>query len=175
MNAAERLTNDRDAVFTGRERHVAQARTGNKPYPQRAIRTDKYLYIINFEPHRWPMGTGPGYGIKGEMPEYEVLRENTFGAFGDMDASPTKAWIVTHRDEDETSFEFAVGQRPRCELYDIELDPHCLQNLAEAPSHTSEREMIHGRLMDELTNTGDPRVSDDVIFERSPFTDAFTK
>ncbi len=64
----------RDAVFTGRERHVAGARTDFKPYPQRAIRTDQYLYIINFEPDRWPMGTGPGYGAAdGAMPSYEAL------------------------------------------------------------------------------------------------------
>ena len=60
-DAAGQVDPARDAVFTGRERHVARARTGFKPYPQRAIRTDQYLYIINFQPDRWPMGTGPGY------------------------------------------------------------------------------------------------------------------
>ena len=164
---------ERDAVFTGRERHVAAARTENKPYPQRAIRTDNYLYIVNFEPDRWPMGTGPGYGAKGEIPKYEVLRENTFGAFADLDASPTKAWVVTHRDEDEASFDFAFGQRPRFELYDIKSDPHCMHNLADDSAHRDDREAIHNRLMNELKQTGDPRVSDDVIFERSPFTDSF--
>ncbi|MGI9469206.1 MAG: sulfatase family protein, partial [Rubripirellula sp.] len=99
-NASGLIDPSRDSVFTGRERHVAHARTGNKPYPQRAIRTDQYLYIINFKPDRWPMGTGPGFGAdKSAMPDYETLRENTFAAFGDLDASPTKAWVITHRDE----------------------------------------------------------------------------
>jgi arylsulfatase A-like enzyme len=162
----------RDAVFTGRERHVARARTGNKPYPQRAIRTDQYLYIINFEPERWPMGTGPGYGAaEVAMPDYESLRENTFAAFGDLDASPTKAWVVTHRDQDPESFQYAVGRRPRYELFDIRDDPHCLENLAQQPGMDRIRGQLHERLMNELKRTGDPRVSGDVVFERSPFTD----
>ncbi|KAA1260904.1 Arylsulfatase [Rubripirellula obstinata] len=48
---------ERDAVFTGRERHVDSARVDAKPYPQRSIRTNQFLYILNFEPDRWPMGT----------------------------------------------------------------------------------------------------------------------
>ncbi|WP_182866019.1 sulfatase family protein [Rhodopirellula sp. JC639] len=162
----------RDAVFTGRERHVAKARAGNKPYPQRAIRTDQYLYIINFTPDRWPMGDAAGFGRSdGPMPSLEKLRENTFSAFGDLDASPTKAWVVLHRDEDPQSFDYAVGRRPRFELYDIQADPHCMQNLASDVKHDAVRQALHTRLMTELERTGDPRVGDDVVFERSPFTD----
>ncbi len=160
----------RDAVFTGRERHVAKARTGEKPYPQRAIRTDDYLYIINFEPSRWPMGTGPGFGgPAAEMPGEEKLRENTFSAFGDLDASPTKAWVVMHREEEPTFFDFAVGRRPRLELYDINDDPHCMNNLAKNPQFAEVRSRLHSRLMDQLTRTGDPRVSNDIVFEKPPF------
>jgi len=163
----------RDAVFTGRERHVARARTGNKPYPQRAIRTHQYLYIINFEPDRWPMGIGPGFGApETKMPDYETLRENTFAAFGDLDASPTKAWVVTHRTESPEFFEYAVGRPPKFELYDVQKDPHCLSNLALEDSANDVRSKLHERLMDELTRTGDPRVSATVIFEAPPFTDS---
>ncbi len=166
----------RDAVFTGRERHVAAARTDNKPYPQRAIRTDQHLYIINFEPDRWPMGTGPGFGDpRPSMPEYSILRENTFGAFADLDASPTKAWVATHRREDPESFEYAFGRRPRYELFDIQKDPHCMNNLAEDPAHSEQRQQLHERLMGELKSTGDPRVSNDIVFEHSPYTNAARK
>lgn len=162
----------RNAVFTGRERHVAKARAGNKPYPQRAIRTDQYLYIINFAPDRWPMGDGPGFGrTEALMPELEPLRENTFSAFGDLDASPTKAWVVMHRDEDPKSFDYAVGKRPRIEMYDIQTDPHCMNNLATNAEHSTARTTLHARLMTELKRTGDPRVSSNVIFEQSPYTD----
>ncbi|TWU08016.1 sulfatase family protein [Stieleria varia] len=167
---------ERDAVFFGRERHVAAARTDFKPYPQRGIRTDQYLYVINFEPERWPMGTGPGLGKpEGPMPSYEDLRENTFAAFGDMDASPTKAWVATRRDEDPKSFDYAFGRPPEFELYDIKADPHCLENLAGDPKSQDVRSRLHDRLMGELKSTGDPRVTDDPIFESAPFTDAFTK
>ncbi|MFK8113294.1 MAG: sulfatase [Rubripirellula sp.] len=163
----------RDAVFTGRERHVAKARTGNKPYPQRAVRTETHLYIINFEPDRWPMGTGPG--LQETLPSYELLRENTFAAFGDLDGSPTKAWVVTHRDENPEMYDYAVGRRPRYELYDLRSDPHCVNNLADDVAADEVREQMHQRLMTELKTTGDPRVSDQVIFESSPYTDEFKK
>lgn len=163
----------RDAVFTGRERHVARARTGNKPYPQRAIRTAQHLYIINFAEDRWPMGTGPDF--EATMPSYELLRENTFAAFGDLDASPTKAWVITHRQEMPQMYQYAVGRRPRIELYDIQSDPHCIHNLADDRGSSELRSQLHERLMTELRKTGDPRVSDDVIFESSPYTDEFKK
>jgi N-sulfoglucosamine sulfohydrolase len=51
-----RIDPRRDAVFIGRERHVENARDGFLPYPQRAIRTQDFLYIINFRPERWPLG-----------------------------------------------------------------------------------------------------------------------
>ena len=117
------------------------------------------------------MGTGPGFGAaEAPMPEYERLRENTFVAFGDLDASPTKAWVVQHRDEDPDSFEYAVGRRPEQELYDTQKDPHCMNNLAQQASHADVREQLHNRLMTELETTGDPRVSDDVVFEKPPYT-----
>jgi uncharacterized sulfatase len=128
---------------------------------------------VNFEPERWPMGDGPGYGRdETEMPDYESLQENTFSAFGDLDASPTKAWVVTHRHEQPAYFEFAVGRRPGEEFYDISADPHCMKNLADEPNLAEIKASLRDRLMNELRRTGDPRVSDQVIFEAPPFTDA---
>ena len=162
----------RDAVFIGRERHVATVRDENRPYPQRAIRTDKYLYIINFEPDRWPMGFGPGLG-KPEEPEPSVdeLTRNTFAAFGDMDASPTKAFVFSNRKEFPDAFQYAFGLRPRVELYNVLTDADCLSNLAGVAEYAELEQKLHQRLMKELQSTGDPRVSDDIVFERSPFTD----
>ena len=158
---------DRDAVFTGRERHVAAARTDDLPYPMRAIRTDRFLYIVNFQPDRWPMGTGPEAD---QTPSFEALRENTFAAFADMDASPTKAWIVTHQTDDPKSFQQAFGRRPNFELYDIQADPDSMQNLANDPQFADQRVKLHERLIGELRRTGDPRVSDDIVFDKPPYS-----
>eukprot|EP01050_Picozoa_sp_SAG11_P010701 SAG11_NODE_1087_length_5925_cov_2.708376_8_plen_130_part_00 len=40
----------RDFVVSGRERHVAMARDGFLPYPQRSLRISGFIFIINFEP-----------------------------------------------------------------------------------------------------------------------------
>lgn len=163
----------RDAVFTGRERHVAEVRAGNKPYPQRAIRTNDYLLIRNFEPNRWPMGEGPGYGRpQAAFASFDVLANNTFTAFGDLDASPTKAWIIEQRESEPKAFDFAFGRRPEWELYAVGSDPDCLTNLAKDTDHQAAFNELKDRLMATLSKTGDPRVSDNVVFERSPYTDA---
>ncbi|MEQ8787849.1 MAG: sulfatase-like hydrolase/transferase [Pirellulaceae bacterium] len=164
----------RDYVVVGRERHVAKARTDDLPYPQRAIRTDDFLYIRNFKPDRWPMGTASGYGEPaGELPPYEELKEKTFGAFGDLDASPTKAWIIEHRDDPGMAkyFDFAFGRRPGEELYDLRSDPHQMRNVAEDPVYADAKAKLSSRLMKVLRETGDPRLNDDA-FDRPPYTGA---
>jgi uncharacterized sulfatase len=163
----------RDCIVTGRERHVAAAREEHMPYPQRAIRTDEFLYIRNFKPERWPMGIGPGYGQPdGPMPPEEQLENNTFVAFGDLDASPTKAWIVTRGDDPDMQefMDFAVGRRPEEELYDLNTDPHCLKNVAVETSYAQARQRLSDRLMSILTETGDPRVTGDgTTFDNPPY------
>ena len=169
----------RDFVVVGRERHVAAARTGSLPYPQRAIRTRDFLYIRNFKPDRWPMGTGPGCGLpEGPMPPFEKLEHNTFAAFADLDASPTKAWIATHRAEPgmQRYFQFAFGRRPAEELFDLRKDPHCVHNVAADPDYDAARTELAKRLMSVLRQTGDPRVTGDgTTFERPPYAGALNK
>jgi len=163
----------RDAVIVGRERHVARARTDNLPYPQRAIRTKDFLYIRNFKPDRWPMGTGPGFGRPAApFPSTNELTNNTFGAFGDLDASPTKAWIIDNRNEPgfERYFAIAFGRRPTEELYDLKKDPHQTNNVASDPAYAAARQRLSDRLMSVLQETGDPRVTGDgSTFDKPPF------
>jgi N-sulfoglucosamine sulfohydrolase len=169
-----RVDPQRDFVIVGRERHVAKARTGNLPYPQRAIRTDDFLYIRNFKPDRWPMGTAPGYGESaGELPSFEQLEQNTFGAFGDLDASPTKAWIITHRDDPgmQKFFDIAFARRPGEELYDLRKDPHEMNNVAENKQYADAKAKLSTRLMKVLRETGDPRLDNDA-FDRPPYVGA---
>ncbi|MBI1312633.1 sulfatase-like hydrolase/transferase [bacterium] len=163
----------RDSVIVGRERHVARARTGNLPYPQRAIRTKDYLYIRNFKPDRWPMGTAPGFGQPAaSLPSFGELENNTFGAFGDLDASPTKAWIIEHRSDPgiERYFHIAFGRRPEEELYDLRNDPFETQNVADNAEYAAIRQQLSDRLMTTLKETGDPRVTGDgTTFDKPPF------
>ena len=138
----------RDHAIVGRERHVADARSDNLPYPQRAIRTKDYLYIHNFEPNRWPMGTGPGHGKPaGPMPDFRTLQEQTFVAYGDWDASPTKAYIMTKADSPGMArfVDFAVGRRPREELYVLKNDPHQIDNVAADESLKSVKNRLRSQ------------------------------
>lgn len=163
----------RDAVIVGRERHVAAARTGNLPYPQRAIRTKDFLYIRNFKPDRWPMGTGPGYGAAAApMPSVDALTNNTFVAFGDLDASPTKAWIATHPNQaDGRFFNIAFGRRAEEELFDLRTDADQAKNVAQEVAYETVRKELSARLMKVLKETGDPRVTGDgTTYDKPPFS-----
>jgi arylsulfatase A-like enzyme len=159
----------RDAVFIGRERHVESARADYMPYPQRAIRTHGFLYIVNFRPDRWPIGDP--YRLDGaNPPTVKELTEDTRVSLPDEDAGPTKAWLVGVRNDPKWKphFESAYGKRPREELYDLEADPHQTKNVAGEPRHAATRTQLERRLMDELKRTGDPRVIGDGKFFETP-------
>ncbi len=168
---------ERTWVVTGRERHVAAARDGYLPYPQRAIRVKDYLYIINFQPDRWPMGSP--YNLGGaNPPSAEALTEDTMVTFMDTDSSPTKAWLVGQRDNPRWRwhYDLAFGKRPREELYNLSADPDEVTNLAADPKYAKIREELNAKLMAELTRTGDPRVvAADCPFEKPPFAGPLTE
>lgn len=160
-------------VISGRERHVAAARDDNLTYPQRALRTKDFLYIRNFKPDRWPLGS-PKAVTESETPTTEALSNNTFVAFADMDASPTKAWLVAHRNDSQWKwhYNYAFGKRPGEELYDLRKDPEQTVNVANDSVYADTRRQLSDQLMRILTESGDPRVvGDGLTFERPPFTD----
>ena len=130
-------------VVTGRERHVADAREGNLPYPHRALRTPDFLYIRNFAPDRWPMGS-PKFTSQSDMPSVNALERDTFVAFADMDASPTKAWLVhQYGGEDwEWHYNYAFGKRPAEELYDLRKDPDEILNCAGDPAYAAQKQRV---------------------------------
>jgi arylsulfatase A-like enzyme len=159
----------RDAVFIGRERHVENARADYAPYPQRAIRTLDYLYIVNFRPDRWPLGDP--YRLDGDNPPSVVeLTEETRSTLPDEDAGPTKAWLVGMRDDPKwkSHFDWVYGKRPREELYDLRTDPHQTNNVAGDPIYAQTRAELEKQLMEELHRTGDPRLIDDGKFFETP-------
>ena len=170
----------RDHVVTGRERHIAHARKGMLPYPQRAIRTADYIYIINFEPDRWPMGEPIGLDGSDERPTptTEALTNDTFVTLRDMDASPTKAWLVTHREEHDVEplYELAFGKRPREELYDLRRDPDYMHNVAQDPEYEEIRAELEARLLKLLEQQNDPRLMEQPCrYEYEPYAGKVAK
>jgi N-sulfoglucosamine sulfohydrolase len=167
---------ERNWVIGGRERHVATAREDNLPYPMRCLRTPEFLYIRNFAPDRWPMGAPYSATATGSPPA-EELEKNTFVAYPDMDASPTKAWLILHQNEPQWKWHFdrAFGKRPAEELYDLRKDPDQTQNVAADPAYAAQQEKLAADLMKKLKEAADPRVTGGgLTFDQSPFTDAVT-
>ncbi|GBD37538.1 Choline-sulfatase [bacterium HR36] len=147
----------RDAVFTERERH-AYVRQGNLSYPARAIRTQRYLYIRNIRPERWPAGD----------PQLVFA----VGPFGDIDDGPTKRLLLSGQVDPQyrSYFELACGKRPAEELYDLEKDPHQMHNVAGQPAYVRIRQELADRLLNWMKSTDDPRArSEDDRFDKVPY------
>ena len=163
----------RDHVVTGRERHVAGAREGYLPYPQRSLRTRDFIYIVNFEPDRWPMGDPAGLDDpSAPAPDFETLASSTFIAYADIDASPTKAWMIHHREDHDVEplYELAFGKRPREELYDLNEDPDYMRNVADDPAYANVKRQLEGRLKAVLEAENDPRLMEQPCrYEFEPF------
>jgi uncharacterized sulfatase len=160
---------ERTYVITGRERHVDRARAGYLPYPQRAIRTADYSFVINFHPERYPLGDP--YRLEGDNPpSADQIAQDTYVTLPDEDAGPSKAWLVTHRDDPRWKpyFDHAYGKRPREELFDLTKDPHQTKNVAADPAYATVVAALRERLLGELRRTGDPRLVDDGKFFETP-------
>ena len=160
----------RDHILTGMERHSEDTRTDgaqeNVGYPMRGLITKDFHYIRNFKPNRWPAGDPPTLPLF----TFETFAEKPHSGFGDCDSGPTKALLITHRDEDAIRpfYDRAFEKRPARELYDLRKDPFELHNLAENPDYAATVKQLDTRLMSELEATGDPRVTGDgESFDRS--------
>jgi N-sulfoglucosamine sulfohydrolase len=163
----------RTFVVTGRERHVAAAREDHLPYPHRAIRTADFLYVRNFAPDRWPMGS-PHFTGRDDLPSAEALERQTYVAFADMDASPTKAWLVGQLGVPEWQwhYDYAFAKRPAEQFFNLKTDPDQTNNLAADPAYAERKQALAEQLLKVLRDTGDPRVTGDgLTYERPPFTD----
>jgi len=161
-------------VFAGRERH-SSSRWNNAGYPQRAIRSKDYLFIWNAKPERWPAGAPQRLkdGTENELyPMYgidESGKHISEWAFTDIDASPSKSFIVENHDNEiyKSFFDLTTGRRPEFELYQVNMDPGCLNNLSGIPAYIQIEEEMKTALFEELIISGDPRYvgPDKDIFE----------
>ena len=147
----------RDHVLTGMERHFRSCRSDGDQrdvgYPMRTLLTKEFHYIRNFHPNRWPAGEPPS----GATTDFNVYARNTAAGYADVDAGPSKAWLLAH--PAEAGFQRAFGKRPACELFDLRKDPFELRNVADDPAYTDTLRDLDARLMAELKATGDPRVA----------------
>lgn len=144
----------RTFVMTGRERHVATARQGNLPYPQRAIRTKDFKYIRNLKPDREPIGSAD-----------KNLR--------DIDNGPTKNWFLLNQFNPnyQKEWELAFGFRPFEELYNVKEDPFEINNLADNPEYEKIRIKLAGIMDSIMDKTNDPRINnEDCKFDKMPYT-----
>ena len=137
---------DRSYAFSGKERHTI-CREGDLPYPQRAVRDKRFLYIRNLESDRWPSGS--------------PIKKSSHGwKYGDIDLSPSFTYLKKNRYKPEVKnfFVFATAKRPSEELFDIINDPACQFNLINDEGFYIEK-MRLSRVLDKyLTKTEDPRI-----------------
>ncbi len=164
--SSEALAQHREFVLTGRERHT-HARPNNLGYPARAIRTPDFLYIHNFDSTRWPAGD-PEVKFPADHVSPKGFKSMA-GGFHDIDPAPSKTFIFEHREDLPKFFELAMAKRPQEQLYQITVDPACLENLADKASFLAKKEELKALLFEALKEQGDPRVlGTGDIFESYP-------
>ncbi len=147
----------RNRVFTALERHT-YCRPEGLPYPIRTIRKGDWLYMVNFEPDRWPAGDA----------DYFSPHQ---GYYGDIDAGPTREFIITNKDDAEILYyyDLSVKKRPDAELYNVKEDPFQLQNLASAEGYSDLCDSLRAELFDYLRETGDPRIEGNSPWDDYPY------
>ena len=96
------------------------------------------------------------------MPAGDALPQgesNPVNGYCDIDGSPSKKFIIEHRADSAfvPYFRHATQQRPEYELYDVECDPDCMNNLAEAPSCRSVLTQMKKKLSRSLRKMHDSR------------------
>ena len=152
-----RIDVKRNFTLLGKERHDIGRVEGDLyslAFPVRAIRTDDYLYVRNFIPKRWPVGN----------PEYGYLN---------CDNSPTKEVIIELKNDKilRKFYEMNFGKRPFEELYAIQKDPDCVNNLAEKIDYKKLKDSLWINLKKKLVEQQDPRIlGKDQIFDYYPNT-----
>lgn len=154
----------RTAVFSARERH-SSSRYNSLGYPQRAIRTQQFLYIRNFRPERMPAGPAQKYErvtFDNAGKPIDPVLGDAHGGYHDIDACPSLDFLIEKRDDPQFGrfLGLSVDLRPAEELFDIQKDPDCLHNLAAEKAFSDVRQDLRNRLTQQLEATGDARLID---------------
>ena len=126
----------RNFTLAGFERHVF-SRPGGTTYGRRAIYTEDWSYIHNYNPDRWPMGD----------PDCKTPHQ---GIYGDVDKGPTKTYMIDHQDDPKVKklFQMAFGKLPADELYDMKNDPFEMENVIEQSDNSKVLQQLQSELND---------------------------
>jgi arylsulfatase A-like enzyme len=134
------VESSRNFVLVGQERHDI-GRPNDWGYPIRGLHKNGMLYLVNYEPDRWPACN----------PETGYL--NT-------DGGATKTFILNQRrsGQEKKYWKLCFGHRVAVELYDIKKDPDCIQNLAGNPKYKSLEAAMRNEMETKLKAEGDYRM-----------------
>lgn len=153
------------AVFASRERH-SSSRWANLGYPQRILRSPRWLYIRNYHPERWPAGA-PVQLLDQDVPGHGFTDIDWGTDWGGTDAY----FVFHHRDSAMIPYVAqAFGPHPAEQLFDIQQDPGCRHDRHADPALADTLAQLRQRLTDFLRETGDPREvgPDPDVFETYP-------
>lgn len=143
----------RDYVLIGKERHDV-GRPNDYGYPIRGIVKDDWMYLRNYKPDLWPAG-------------------NPECGYTTVDGSPTKTEILKARHNPETKYlwDWSFGKRPMEELFNLQDDPFCINNLASEEKFEMVKEGLIYKMEAELKKQEDPRMyGNGDIFHRYFYT-----
>lgn len=137
-----RIDETRNKVFVYRERH-SWCCPGGETFASRGIRTDDYLLIWNARPDIAP---------------------------GDVDGSPSKAYMVDNKKEFPELYELTFGVRSEYELYNLHLDQCQMNSLASSADHSQILDSLKTDLFSYLEHRQDQRISgNEDIFTNTPY------
>lgn len=136
---------NREFVVTSFEKHT-HCRPNELGFPRRALHTEEWTYIVNYEPDRYPMGN---FDIR--IPNWDIL--------GETDPGPTKEFIVQNRmDPDyQAYYDLGFGKVEKEELFNHVKDPDMMHNLAQNPEYLAVKQRLKLLLEEYLLETHDPR------------------
>jgi len=144
----------RDFMVIGKER-TDLGRPNDVGYPIRGIVTEKYIYLRNFHPERWPAG-------------------NPETGYMDADGSPTKSFILNDRRINGKSsyWDLCFGKWPAEELYRLPDDRECLNNLSGKKEWAAVKKKLVREMTKKLKQDGDPRMfGQGDVFDKYPYSE----
>jgi arylsulfatase A-like enzyme len=97
--------------------YASKDRLDEFPFRERAVRDQRYKYLYNYQPGQ------PGATHLAYRDQLDIMKE-------------LWAWYDNGRMSDQQAFWF--NPRPQEELYDLEIDPYEVNNLADDPAYAAE-------------------------------------